>query len=122
MRAFFSLFFACWLFNLFLPWWGCVIPVLFLAALMLENSLQAFVIGFTASGLAWLVQAGYIHIANEGVLTTRIADMMSVGSPLIVLFITFLIGGLLGGVSALSGVLIKQNLNTSQPDNTQTVN
>jgi len=54
--------------------------------------------------------AGYIHIANEGVLTTRIADMMSVGSPLIVLFITFLIGGLLGGVSALSGVLIKQNL------------
>ena len=122
MRAFFSIFFACWLFNLFLPWWGSVIPVLFLAAWMLDDNLPAFVIGFTASGFAWLVQAGYIHIANEGVLTTRIAEMISVGSPLVVLFVTFLIGGLLGGVSALSGVLLKHNLNTSRPDNTQTVN
>lgn len=110
MRAFLSIFLACWLFNLFLPWWGSVIPALFIAAWMLDKSLAGFMIGFLGSGFAWLVQAGYIHVANQGILTTRIADMMGIGSPLVVLLITFLIGGILGGVSAMTGVLIKQNL------------
>lgn len=122
MRAFISIFIACWLFNLFLPWWGTVIPVLFIAAWMLEENLPAFLIAFLSSGLAWFVQALYIHIANQGILSTRIADMMGVGSPLVVLLITFLIGGILGGVTALTGVLLKQNLKAETAVNAQTEN
>lgn len=122
MRAFISIFIACWLVNLFLPWWGSVIPVFFLAAWMLNDSLPGFFIAFTACGLAWLLQAGYIHFANDGILTTRIADMMGTGSPLVILFITFLIGGVLGGVSAMTGILLKQNLNSPQPGKPQTEN
>lgn len=113
MRPFLGIFFLCWFFTLFLPWWAVLIPAVLLGAWLLEKSFYAFLIGFSAAGLAWFAQAFYIHIANDAILSTRIAETLSVGSPWILLLITFIIGGILGGSGTLLGVQVKHLLKPS---------
>lgn len=107
MRPFFAIFFLCWFFTLFLPWWAMLIPAILLGAWLLEKSLNAFLIGFSAAGMAWFIHVLYIHIANDAILSTRIAETFGVGSPWILLLITFFIGGILGGLGTLLGVQFK---------------
>lgn len=107
MRNFFILLIFIWFFNLLLSWWAAIVPAIFLGAWLFEKNITALLVGFFAGGIAWLAQALFIHIANDGILATRIADMMQVGSPLIVLLLTFIIGGLLTGMSTLMGFQIK---------------
>ncbi len=107
MRAFLAILFFSWLFTLFLPWWGIVIPCLIVGAWLIESGGRAFVIGFFACGLAWFLQALYIDIANESILSTRIAEMMGVGSHWIILLVTFLIAALIGGLATLTGYFFK---------------
>ena len=119
MRPFLGIFFLCWFITLFLPWWSVLIPALFLGAWLFEKSAHAFLIGFIAAGMAWFVQAFYIHIANDAILSTRIAETISVGSPWVLLLITFIIGGLLGGFGTLLGVQSKHVLrSTDNPQST----
>ncbi|MFU8811933.1 MAG: hypothetical protein ACNA78_03140 [Balneolaceae bacterium] len=117
MRGFLTLFFTVWLVHLFLPWWAIALPVLLIAAWQFNSPSRSFWIGFLAGGSAWLVQALYIHIANQGILSGRIADMMGAGSPLVILLITFLIGGAITAAAALVGTLFKR---TVMPPETNT--
>ena len=107
MKAFFLLLFLSWLLNFFLPWWAALIPAFFIGAWLLENSLSAFITGFLAVGFAWGLQALYIHISNEAILSSRIAEMMQVGSPYMVLLFTFLIGAVLGALGVITGYYFK---------------
>jgi hypothetical protein len=117
MRPFIAIFLFTWFLNLFLGWWAVLIPSIFFGAWLIERGFPALYIGLLAGGTAWFVQALYIHIANNGLLSTRIADMMQVGSPWIVLLITFFIGGMLGGLGTLFGFQLKNSL---RPSNTTT--
>jgi len=110
MKGFVLVLFFSWLFTLFLPWWGVLIPTLIIGAWLLNGSLTAFLTGFLGTGSAWLIQALYIHVANDGLLSSRIAEMMGVGSPWIVLMITFMVGALAGGFGTLTGYLFKINM------------
>lgn len=110
MRAFLAILLFSWIFTLFLPWWGVFIPAFIFGVWLLEKGFKAFLTGFTGTGLAWFFQALYVHIANDAILSTRVAEMLGAGSPWVVLLITFLIGGLPGGLGALTGYLIKINL------------
>lgn len=114
MRSFIAIFFSTWLLGLFLPWWSVLVPALVFGAWLFDRGLPAFLTGLSATGLAWFIQALYIHIANEAILSTRIADMIQVGSPWVLLLITFLIGGLLGGLGTLLGYQIKTTLDEMQ--------
>ncbi|MCC5942694.1 MAG: hypothetical protein JJU37_14225 [Balneolaceae bacterium] len=110
MRAFLAILILSWVGTLFLPWWILFIPAFFFGVWMIENGFAAFTIGFTGAGFAWFLQALYIHIANGAIVTTRIAEMMGVGSPWLILVLTFLVGGLPGAIGALTGYLLKINL------------
>jgi hypothetical protein len=107
MKAFLLLLFLSWLLNFFLPWWAALLPAFFIGAWLLESSFSAFMTGFLAVGFAWGLQALYIHIANEAILSTRIAEMMQVGSPYMVLLFTFLIGAVLGSLGVITGYYFK---------------
>ncbi|HBX67591.1 MAG TPA: hypothetical protein DEG32_16070, partial [Balneolaceae bacterium] len=88
---------SAFILNLLLPWWGIVIPGLVFGYYFNEKGLTSFGLGFLALFLLWGGQALYIHIANDGILSTRIAEMLQVGSPLLVVLITGVLGGLLSG-------------------------
>jgi hypothetical protein len=94
--------------NLFLPWWSIAIPGLIFGYRFNLKALPSFGWGFLALFLLWGGQALYIHFANDGILSTRIAEMLSVGSPYLVILITGLIGGLVSGLATLTGSLVKE--------------
>lgn len=114
MRAFLAILFFCWLITLFLPWWGIIIPCLIFGAWLIEHAGKAFLIGFVGGGLAWFLQALYIDIANESILSTRIAEMMEVGSHWMILLATFLIAAILSGFATLTGYLFKAVLKSDK--------
>lgn len=107
MRPLIAIFLLSWLFNLFLPWWSVLIPSILIGAWLLKSGLSAFITGLSGGGLAWFVQALYIHIANDGILAGRIAELFQVGSPAVVLILTFLTGGILSGFGALLGYQVR---------------
>lgn len=113
MRAFLILLVFCWLSTLFLPWWGIVLPGLIVGAWLIDRNGTSFMIGFAAGGLAWFLQALYIDVANESILSTRIADMVGLQSHLLILGITFLVAALMGALATLAGTSLRQALKPS---------
>ncbi len=99
---------SAFILNLFLPWWSIAIPGLLFGYLFNKKGWTSFSLGFLALFLLWGGQALYIHFANNAILSTRIAEMLSVGSPFLVVLITGLLGGLVSGLATLTGSLVKE--------------
>ena len=99
---------TAYLLNLFLPWWSIAIPGLIFGYFLNEKPFSSFGWGFLALFLLWGGQALYIHLANDAILSSRIAEMLQLGSPLLVVLITGLLGGLVSGLAALTGSLVKE--------------
>lgn len=116
MRSFSAILILTWFLNLFLPWWSAVLPAIVIGMWLLDGAFKAFFTGLAAGGSAWLIQALYVHIANDGILTGRIAEVMQVGSPLLVLLFTFIIGGLVGGTGTLAGFHLSSVLRPASSD------
>lgn len=102
-----SILITAFLLNLFLPWWSIAIPGLVFGYLYKFKKLHAFLWGFSALFLLWGIQALTIHFLNDGILSTRIANMMNAGSPYLIILATALIGGLISGLAALSGSIFR---------------
>jgi len=98
---------SAWLLSLILPWWSLAIPGLLLGTFLGKTGWRSFSYGFLGIGGWWLAQSLYIHLANDGLLTTRIADLFSLPSAWLIILFTVIIGGLAGGLTTLTGYLFK---------------
>ena len=99
---------SAWLLGMFLPWWSITIPALLFGALLGKKGLSAFAGGFAGIGILWLLQSLFIHVANDGLLTDRIAGVLDLPHVSLLFLITLLIGGLTGGFSSLTGYHAKR--------------
>lgn len=93
----------------FLPWWIVAI-VAFLAALVWgRRPGKSFWSGFGAVFTVWAVLALFKSIPNDNILASRVVQLFPIPHHWIwLLAVTSLIGGLVGGMAALSGVLIRR--------------
>ncbi|MDB5252860.1 MAG: hypothetical protein JWP27_2029 [Flaviaesturariibacter sp.] len=94
--------------GLFLPWWSLAI-VAFLVGLLVPQSLgRSFLAGFLGIFLLWGFLAAWIDLANNHVLSGKIAQLFKLGAASVLLIlITALIGALVGGFAALSGASLR---------------
>lgn len=94
--------------GLYLPWWSIAV-VAFLVALLLPQSTNAnFLAGFTGIFLLWALIAIWIDVKNDSILSQKIAQLFSLGSSSVLLIIvTALTGGLVGGFAAMSGGAVR---------------
>lgn len=99
---------TAWILGLFLPWWSLAIPCLILGAWLGKSGGRSFLIGFTGIALLWLLQSIFIHFANGGVLTARIAELFSLPDPVLVLLLTAVVGGMAGGLSTMTGFYFRE--------------
>lgn len=99
---------SAWLLSFILPWWSLAIPALLLGIWLGKTGWSSFGYGFLGIGGLWLLQTAYIHLANGGILTTRIAELFSLPYPALVIVITVMAGGLAGGLSTLTGYFFKK--------------
>jgi L-lactate permease len=92
-----------------LPWWIVAI-ISFLSALFIaRSSAHAFWSAFVAIFIVWVVMAMFKSVPNDHILATRMAHLLPLGGHWVLLAaITGLIGGLVAGMSALSGQLFRR--------------
>jgi hypothetical protein len=94
--------------SYFLPWWAVAV-IAFLAALFIDTGAgKAFLSGFAAFFVAWTVLALLKSIPNDNILAGMVVQLFPLPNNWIwVLVVTAVIGGIVGGLSALSGALIR---------------
>ena len=95
--------------SYFLPWWAAAI-IAFIAAFVIgKTSTRSFWSGFGAVFIVWTVLALFKSIPNDNILASRVIQLFPLPHWwVLLLLIAALIGGLVGGLSALSGVLLKK--------------
>ena len=94
--------------QFFLPWWVIMVIPFLLTIWKGEKGNKSFLAGFAAIFVSWLICSLILHFKTDGILTVKIAEMMMVKSPMLLIFSGSLIGGLSGGLAALTGTYFKQ--------------
>jgi len=94
--------------GLYLPWWSIAIAAFISVLLIPIRSGKAFLAGFLGIFILWLFLAWWIDIKNQGVLSKKVAEIFHLGgSSFLIILVTALIGGLVGGVAAMSGSYLR---------------
>jgi hypothetical protein len=93
----------------FVPAWWPVIPIsLVVSFVMIKKPGQAFLGGFTATAAVWLFFVLIQTIPNKNILAAKLAPALGSDSAAWLIFLTTLLGGLLGGYSAYTGYTIRK--------------
>ena len=99
----------------FLPWCTIGICAAVVAMGLPLNRITAFLGGFTAIGLLWMVAATRIDVHTNSILSTKIAPLLGFQSSTLLILLTGLVGGMVGGLGALSGQQIRALLTQQKP-------
>ena len=90
--------------GMFLPWWSIALVAFLVALLIPQKSWLAFLSGLQGVFIFWALLAFWIDTKNNSILSHKISLVMKVGgSSALLIFITALIGGLVGGFAAMAG-------------------
>jgi hypothetical protein len=85
----------------FTPWWSIVIVAAIVGGIFNEHAGKSFLFGFIGVFLLWGIAAFQIDVGNESILSTRMAEIFGAN----MIMATALLGGLVGGMGALTGTL-----------------
>lgn len=101
-----------------LPWWAIAI-VAGLVAFILNTKAKSFLTGLIGAALLWGIMAFQLNGLNMDLLATKVGEMLS-GSeqiaklgginPTRLIYLTALIGGLVGGFGAMTGSYARKML------------
>lgn len=95
--------------QLFLPWWIIVVTA-FGVELSLGGKTQlSFFSGFYGIFIYWLIYAGIIDFQTDFILSKKIAILFKLPDiPLLMVLVTAMIGGTVGGMGSLTGNLFRK--------------
>ena len=85
-------------------WWSIAL-VSFLVALLIPQKIGvAFLSGFLGIFILWAILAVWIDSKNGNLLSFKMAELFKLGgSSILLILVTALIGGLVGGFAAMAG-------------------
>ena len=96
--------------GLFLPWWGIAITSLLVAVVVPQKAGKAFLSGLLGVFILWAGLAWWIDMKNQGLLSKKIASILPLGgSAILLILVTAIVGGLVGGFSAMSGSYLRSS-------------
>jgi hypothetical protein len=93
-----------------LPWWTIGICAALVAVGLTLSNITAFLGGFTAISLLWMILATLIDVRTNAILSTKIAPLLGFKSGTLLILLTGLVGGIVGGLGALSGQQVRKLL------------
>ena len=93
---------------LYLPWWTIAVVAFVVAGLIPQNPARSFLAGFSALFLLWGSLAWVISNNNEHLLAKKVALILSMGSPTILIVATAFMGALVAGFAALAGSYLRR--------------
>jgi len=90
--------------GLRLEWWSIALVAFLVALLIPQTVSSSFLSGFAGIFLLWALLAFWIDNKNGSTLSHRIAELFKLGgSSILLVLVTALIGGLVGGFAAMAG-------------------
>ncbi|QNA46603.1 hypothetical protein [Lacibacter sediminis] len=96
--------------GFYLPWWTIAIAAFLVAVVIPQKLLKAFLCGFLSLFVLWVVLALYIDMGNQHILSMKIAELLFKShSHALIMSVTGLVAGLVGGFAALSGSYLRQS-------------
>ncbi len=96
------------LLQFILPWW-IIAVVPFLVCLWRSNHAGiAFGVSMAAVSTVWLAYAIFIHNSTQGSMSNRIAELFSLPSGAMLMFLVTLLSGVVAGVSGMAGYYVRQ--------------
>lgn len=100
--------------GFYLPWWSIAITAFAVAALIPQQPLRAFLTGFLALFVLWIVLALFIDMNNDHLLSMKISELLFKShSHALIMSVTGLVAGLVGGFAALAGAYLRKNKSVS---------
>ena len=97
--------------QLVLPWWSIALVAFAYCFGRPQGSGRAFLYSFLGVALVWFVYALFQHIQTDGILTSRISEVLKLpANPFFLLIITPLLGGLVAGFAGVAGYFTRQAL------------
>lgn len=105
---FLVIFVLCLLTGLLLPWWMIAIIAFLSALFMGKTPGKSFVAGLLGVAAAWAILALIKSVLNENILAGRVAVLFHLPGWFWVVVVSSIIGGLVGGFAALSGMFFKR--------------
>ena len=94
--------------GLFLPWWTIAVVAFVVTSLIPQNPLRSFLSGFTALFLLWGFLSWFISNNNEHLMASKVALILKMGNPIVMIVATALIGALVAGFAALAGSFVRR--------------
>ena len=95
--------------GFYLPWWSISFASFLVAVVIPQKPLKAFLAGFLAMFLLWIILALFIDMGNQHILSMKIAELLFKShSHALIMSVTDLVAGLVGGFAALSGAYLRQ--------------
>lgn len=94
--------------QLFLPFWSVAIVAFFICLVFGGSGFSSFLSGFLAIGMLWAIVAIIIDVNTSSILSEKIANILPLnGNVTLLIFISVLLGALVGGFGALSGSMAR---------------
>ncbi len=90
-----------------LPWWSVVIASFSISFIISTKGSSSFAGGFLGVGLLWFILAAVTDFQTDSILTNRVAGIFSLPNNFLLILITSVIGGLIGGFGALTGMQLR---------------
>lgn len=97
--------------QVFLPWWSIAAVAVVVGYVFKQKSALAFLAGFLAVFALWVGYAYLLSSANNHLLAGKIAELMAPltgGSKTVLFVLSGTVGGLVGGLGALTGSLAQK--------------
>lgn len=88
-------------------WWILLVPFVYGVAFA-ATGWKGFRTGMLSSGLLWFFTGLYHLLTKSDIIAQRMAVMMKVNSPWILLLITAFIAALCGGFAGITGFFVKR--------------
>jgi hypothetical protein len=100
----------CGIIQLFLPWWTLTLAAALVAMLHKSgNRRDAFWAGFWGVALLWLGYVLLIEVQSRAILSPKLAALLHLPAyPPSAWIVTALLGGITGGLGALTGYYLKR--------------
>ena len=92
--------------ELFLPWWSVAIAA-FIGGVLAHTRMN-FLGGFLAIGILWLLKALITELSTDSDLADSVAMIFMLQSKTLLVLVTLLLGGLVGGFASMSGGALRR--------------
>ena len=99
----------CFVGGLWFPWWEIAVASFIVSMIIPQQRWDSFLSGSLGVFFLWGILSWWIDFKNNSILSQKIAQVLPLGgSPYLLILVTALIGGIVGGFAALTASYIRK--------------